>query len=68
MDDEQILDLYFARDEQAVAETDRKYGGYCITAHIPPGKPENNATGPDVVAFWTAICYNSQKRGEKVSL
>ena len=30
MDDEQILDLYFARDEQAVAETDRKYGGYCI--------------------------------------
>ena len=29
MDDEQILDLYFARDEQAVAETDRKYGGYC---------------------------------------
>ena len=38
------------------------------SAHIPPGKPENNATGPDVVAFWLAICYNSQKRGEKVSL
>lgn len=31
MNDEQILDLYFARDEQAVAETDRKYGGYCFT-------------------------------------
>ena len=31
MDDEQILDLYFARDEQAVAETDRKYGGYCFS-------------------------------------
>ena len=31
MNDEQILDLYFSRDEQAVAETDRKYGGYCFT-------------------------------------
>lgn len=31
MEDETILDLYFARDEQAVAETDRKYGGYCFT-------------------------------------
>lgn len=31
MDDEKILDLYFARDEQAVVETDRKYGSYCFT-------------------------------------
>lgn len=31
MEDEQILDLYFARDERAVAETDRKYGGYCFS-------------------------------------
>ncbi len=31
MDDETILELYFARDERAVAETDRKYGGYCFT-------------------------------------
>ena len=31
MDDEKILDLYFARDERAVAETDRKYGRYCFT-------------------------------------
>lgn len=30
MEDEQILDLYFARDEQAVVETDRKYGSYCF--------------------------------------
>ena len=30
---ERILDLCFARDEQAVAETDRKYGGYCISPH-----------------------------------
>ena len=31
MEDEEILDLYFARNEQAVMETDRKYGGYCFT-------------------------------------
>ncbi len=31
MEDEAILDLYFARDEQAVVETDRKYGRYCYT-------------------------------------
>lgn len=31
MTDEQILELYFARDERAVTETDRKYGGYCFT-------------------------------------
>ena len=31
MEDETILDLYFARNEQAVVETDRKYGGYCFS-------------------------------------
>lgn len=31
MEDAQILELYFARDEQAVVETDKKYGGYCFT-------------------------------------
>lgn len=31
MNDEVILDLYFARDEQAVTETDRKYGRYCFS-------------------------------------
>lgn len=31
MNDNAILALYFARDEQAVAETERKYGPYCFT-------------------------------------
>lgn len=30
MNDEQILALYAARDDQAVVETDRKYGRYCF--------------------------------------
>ena len=29
MEDAQIVDLYWARDERAIAETDRKYGAFC---------------------------------------
>ncbi|MBE6585478.1 MAG: sigma-70 family RNA polymerase sigma factor [Ruminococcaceae bacterium] len=29
MDDLDIIELYFARKEQAISETDRKYGSYC---------------------------------------
>ena len=31
MEDKAILDLYVARDELAIAETDRKYGSYCFS-------------------------------------
>lgn len=31
MDDQQIVALYRKRDEQAVMETERAYGGYCFT-------------------------------------
>lgn len=30
MEDEKILDLYFARDERAIAQTEKKYGSYCF--------------------------------------
>lgn len=29
MDDSMIVDLYFARSEEAITETDKKYGKYC---------------------------------------
>ena len=29
MEDKEIINLYFARSEQAIAETERKYGTYC---------------------------------------
>ncbi len=29
MDDNQIVDLYWARSEEAITETDKKYGRYC---------------------------------------
>lgn len=31
MEDSQIIDLYFARDEQAVVQTEKKYGKYCLS-------------------------------------
>lgn len=31
LEDSKIIDLYWARKEQALAETDAKYGGYCRT-------------------------------------
>ena len=31
MEDERIIGLYFARSEQAIAETETKYGAYCRT-------------------------------------
>lgn len=30
MEDKQIIDLYFARDEQAIRETESKYGAFCL--------------------------------------
>ena len=36
MEDGRIIDLYWARREEAITETDRKYGSYCrsISFHI----------------------------------
>ncbi|MBQ7840563.1 MAG: sigma-70 family RNA polymerase sigma factor [Lachnospiraceae bacterium] len=36
MEDEKIIDLYWARQENAIMETDKKYGNYCrsISLHI----------------------------------
>lgn len=35
MSDEEIIALYFARDEQALAQTDAKYGPYCFSLAMP---------------------------------
>lgn len=31
MEDQEILDLYFSRDEQAIVQTDQKYGPFCYS-------------------------------------
>ncbi|MFR3323589.1 MAG: hypothetical protein ACLTR8_03210 [Oscillospiraceae bacterium] len=30
MDDNEIVDLYWKRNEQAIKETNEKYGAYCL--------------------------------------
>lgn len=58
MEDEEILDLYFARDEQAVVETDKKYGGYCFTLAngILNSRQDAEETVSDTYwKAWTAI-------------
>ncbi len=42
MQDNEILDLYFARDEQAITETDKKHGAACmqVSMNILSSKPD----------------------------
>ena len=58
MNDDAILALYFARDEQAVAETDRKYGPYCysIANAILESPPDSEETVSDTwLRAWETI-------------
>jgi len=58
MEDTKIIDLYFARDEQAIAETDKKYGAYCFTLAraILPGRQDAEETVSDTYwKTWNAI-------------
>ena len=34
MEDQQIIDLYLTRDERAIAETDKKYGAFCMNISL----------------------------------
>lgn len=58
MNDSEILDLYFARSEQAIAQTDAKYGPYCfsIANHIlsNPSDAEESVNDTWLTA-WNAI-------------
>ena len=40
--DEEIVELYFARNEQAIAETDKKYGKVCmqVSMNIVESRPD----------------------------
>ena len=42
MNDQDIIDLYFARDEQAIAETDKSYGKVCmqVSMNILDSRPD----------------------------
>lgn len=58
MDDELILDLYFARDERAISETDRKYGSYCysVANRILSSREDSEETVSDtLLRTWHSI-------------
>lgn len=61
MDDSQILDLYFARNEQAIQESDSKYGGYCysIAYNVLTNQQDAEESVSDTyMAAWNSIPPN----------
>ena len=58
MDDKAILDLYWARSEQAISETDAKYGVYCfcIAYNILNSREDSEESVSDnYMAAWNSI-------------
>ena len=58
MEDAKIIDLYFARDEQAVTETANKYGSYCFTlanSILPNKQDAEEAVSDTYWKTWNAI-------------
>lgn len=58
MEDHQIINLYFARSEQAIQETDAKYGGYCysIAYNILTNQEDAEESVSDTyMAAWNAM-------------
>lgn len=58
MEDKAILELYFARDEQAIWETDHKYGGYCysVANRILSSREDSEETVSDTLwQTWNSI-------------
>ena len=58
MDDKSIVDLYFSRNEEAITQTDRKYGRYCysIAYNILTSKEDAEESVSDTyMTAWRSI-------------
>ncbi len=57
MNDEQIIRLYFDRDQTAIAETDRKYGTYCysIASNLLGREDSEECVNDTYHTAWTRI-------------
>lgn len=65
MKDTEILDLYFARDEQAIAETQSKFGSYCfsIAFHVLHDQEDADECVNDTwMRAWNSIPPNRPDR------
>ena len=61
MEDSKIVDLYWARSEQAICETQNKYGSYCfsIARNILPSREDAEESVNDTyIAAWNIIPPN----------
>lgn len=64
MDDKSIIELYFARNEQAIAETEKKYGALCryIASNVLAVKEDVEECVSDVMlGLWNAIPPDSPR-------
>ena len=67
MNDKEIVDLYWMRSEQAIQETEKKYGKYChIIAYNILGNPEDSeeCVNDTWLAAWNAM---PDKRPERLN-
>ena len=58
MEDSFIVDLYWRRDEQAIAETERKYGGACegiARRFLPAAEDAEEIVQDAYLSLWTTI-------------
>ena len=58
MDDKKIIELFFARDEGAIAETEKKYGKLCsyIASNILASREDSEECVNDtLLALWNSI-------------
>lgn len=58
MEDEKIIELYFQRDEQAIAETESKYGKYCYRIAyniLASAEDSEEAVNDTYISTWEAI-------------
>ena len=58
MEDDRIVALYFDRSEQALTETETKYGRYCRTVAaniLPDGRDAEEAVSDAYMAAWSSI-------------
>ena len=65
MEDDKIIALYWARKEEAISETDRKYGSYCrsISFRILNDKEDSEECVNDTwLHTWNAIRPKARKR------
>ena len=65
MDDKEIIALYFARSEEAIGESEKKYGAYCrtIAGNILPNRADAEECVSDTwLRAWGAIPPNRPER------